>query len=81
MDLRLRGELKATACGPPWIDDGWVIKISGVRSDGKIVTATNELRRVAKDRLRIESVDRIVGEERMPSFTAFAVRKPPAPQN
>ena len=60
------------------VDDGWVIKINGVRTDGTVVTATNELRQVAKDRLRLDSADRIVGEERMPNFTTFAVRKPPA---
>jgi uncharacterized protein (TIGR02246 family) len=63
------------------VDDGWVIKINGVRIDGTVVTATNELKQVAKDRLRLESVDRIVGEERKPNFTTFAVRKPPAAQD
>jgi uncharacterized protein (TIGR02246 family) len=59
------------------VDDSWIVKASGVRSDGKVVTATNEIRQMAKDRLRFESVDRIVGDERLPGFTTFAVRKPP----
>jgi uncharacterized protein (TIGR02246 family) len=63
------------------VDDGWVIKMQGVRIDGKVVTATNEIVQVAKDRLKFTSVDRIVGEERLPSFTAFVVRKPPAAKN
>lgn len=63
------------------VDDSWIIRLKGVRQDGKIVTATNQITQVAKDRLKFESVDRIVGEERMQSFTAFAVRRPPAPKN
>jgi len=63
------------------VGDSWIIKLKGVRQDGKVVTATNEITHVAKDRLKFESVDRIVGEERMPNVTAFAVRKSPAPKN
>jgi uncharacterized protein (TIGR02246 family) len=62
------------------LDNGWVIKAKGVRADGKVVTATNEITRTSKDQLRFESVDRIVGDERFPGFTAIAVRKPPSPK-
>lgn len=61
------------------VDGSWVVKIKGVRADGVTVTATNEIEQLGKDRLRFESVDRIVGEERMPGFQTFVVRKPPTP--
>jgi uncharacterized protein (TIGR02246 family) len=63
------------------VEDSWIVKAKAVRHDGKLVTVTNEITQVAKDRMRFESVDRIVGEERRPNFTAFAVRKAPAPKN
>ena len=59
-------------------DDAWLIKAKGVRADGKVVTMTNQLTKLGKDRYRYDSVDRIAGDERMPDFSAIAVRKPPA---
>jgi uncharacterized protein (TIGR02246 family) len=59
-------------------DDTWIIEVKGVRTDGKVVTVTNQIVKLGKDRFRFDSVDRIVGEERMPDFTAVIVRKPPA---
>jgi uncharacterized protein (TIGR02246 family) len=61
-----------------FVDDAWVIKTKGVRSDGKVVTVTNQLTQLAKDRYRFDSADRIVGDERMPNISVFAVRRPPA---
>jgi uncharacterized protein (TIGR02246 family) len=61
------------------VDDSWVIKGKGVRADGKVVTVTNQLTQLGKDRISFESVDRIVGEERMPNMAAIIVRKPPQP--
>jgi len=63
------------------VGDGWIIEVKGVRSDGKVVTATNQIVQLAKDRFRYESVDRIVGEERLPNFRAIVVRKAPAAKN
>jgi uncharacterized protein (TIGR02246 family) len=60
------------------VDDTWIIEVKGVRPDGKIVTATNQIEQLAKDRFRYASVDRIVGEERLPNFNAIVVRKAPA---
>jgi uncharacterized protein (TIGR02246 family) len=60
------------------VDDSWIIEVRGVRADGKVVTATNEIEQLGKDRFRYESADRIVGEERLPNFTAIVVRKAPA---
>ena len=62
------------------VDDAWVIKAKGVRSDGKIVTATNQLTRTGADRMAFQSVDRIVGEERMPNLAVTVVRKAPQPK-
>jgi uncharacterized protein (TIGR02246 family) len=61
------------------VDDSWVIKGKGVRADGKVVTVTNQLTQLGKDRMSFESVDRIVGEERMPNLAVIVVRKPPPP--
>jgi hypothetical protein len=61
------------------LDDRWVVKVKGVRLDGKVVTATNSIQPLGKDRFRFESADRIVGEELQPNFTTIAVRRPPEP--
>lgn len=60
------------------VDGSWVIKGKGVRSDGKIVTVTNQLTQLDKDRMSFQSVDRIAGEERMPNLSVIVVRKPPS---
>jgi uncharacterized protein (TIGR02246 family) len=62
------------------VDDGWVMRAKGVRSDGKVVTVTNQLTQLGKDRFRFDSADRIVGEERMPNMAIIAVRKAPQPK-
>jgi len=59
------------------VDDTWIIKAKGVRSDGLVVTVTNQLTQLGKDRFRFDSADRVVGEERMPNMSIVAVRKPP----
>ncbi|HEX3314301.1 MAG TPA: hypothetical protein VHR72_05380, partial [Gemmataceae bacterium] len=60
------------------VDGRWVIRVKGVRLDGKTVTATNTIQQLGKDQVRFQSTDRIVGEDSMPDVTAIAVRKPPA---
>jgi uncharacterized protein (TIGR02246 family) len=59
------------------VDDSWVIKAKGVRSDGGIVTVTNQITQLGKDRFLFESADRIVDDERMPNMSVVVVRKPP----
>ncbi len=59
-------------------DDGWTIKMQGVRADGKVVSAANQITRLDKDRMRFDS-ERIVGDERSPAFTSIVVRRPPTP--
>jgi len=59
------------------VDDVWVIKAKGVRSDGKVVTVTNQLTQLAADRFRFDAADRLVGDERLPNVTIISVRRPP----
>lgn len=63
-------------------DDGdrWVIKATGVRSDGKTVSVTNAITILGKDRLLWESFDRTLGGEVVPETGRFTmVRRPPDP--
>jgi len=62
-----------------WADaeDGWIMKAQGVRADGKVVTVTNRLIPLGKDRFRFESADRMVGDEQMPNLSVVVVRRPP----
>jgi uncharacterized protein (TIGR02246 family) len=66
-----------------WTREGnrWIVKMTGVRRDGKIASATNITARVSKDRMTWQSRDRIVGGEKMPDIEEIPIaRKPPAPQ-
>jgi uncharacterized protein (TIGR02246 family) len=65
-----------------WTRDGdtWIVKMTGVRSDGKVASATNSFTRVSKDRIAFESRDRVVGGESMPDSGQIPiVRQPPKP--
>ncbi len=58
--------------------DRWVIKISGVRSDGQSVSLTSAITVLGKDRLRWEMFDRTVGGEAVPDVDRFTlVRRAP----
>ena len=60
--------------------DEWVIKVEGVRQDGKHASATNILKRLGKDRASWQSVDRTLGGVALPGIDEFTlVRKPPEP--
>jgi len=63
-----------------FVDGSWVIQAKGVRNDGKVVTVTNQLTQLGRDRFSLESADRIVGDERMPNMSVIVVRKPPPPK-
>jgi uncharacterized protein (TIGR02246 family) len=62
------------------VDDSWVSQARAVRLDGKVATATNRITRTGDDRMVYQSVDRIVGEERMPNVSVTIVRQPPQPK-
>ncbi len=63
-----------------WTHGGnqWVIKVEGVRQDGKHASATNIITRLGKDRASWQSVDRTIGGAAVPGVDEFTiVRKPP----
>jgi uncharacterized protein (TIGR02246 family) len=58
----------------------WVIKVTGVRSDGQAVSATNAITIFGKDRLLWETYDRTLGGEANPDTDRFTlVRRAPNP--
>jgi len=58
----------------------WIVKATGVRSDGKAASATNIITPVTKDRIGWEAVDRTIGGVAVPGIDEFfVVRKPPEP--
>ena len=60
--------------------DRWVVKGTGVRSDGQSVSYTTAMTPVGKDRLRWEILDRTVDGEAVPGTDRFdLVRRPPNP--
>ncbi len=61
--------------------DQWIIKATGVRSDGRVATATQVLTRISDDELRWKSIDRTRGDEISTDIDeVLMVRKPPAPK-
>jgi uncharacterized protein (TIGR02246 family) len=63
-----------------WTRDGnrWLIKLEGVRQDGKPASATNIVTRLGKDRFSWQSVDRTLGSAAIPGVNEFTVvRRPP----
>lgn len=60
--------------------DAWVIKATGVRSDGTTASATNVLVRTGADGYVWRSTDRVVGNEVVPPIEVKVVRKPPQPK-
>jgi uncharacterized protein (TIGR02246 family) len=62
------------------IGNEWVIKSSGVLSDGRIATATHTLTRLGPHSARWTSVDRTVGDRVVPDRAEYLmVRQPPQP--
>jgi uncharacterized protein (TIGR02246 family) len=58
-------------------DEGWVVKASGVSSDGEAATATNIYARTGPDSFLWTSKDRIEGNELLPTVEVKVVRAPP----
>jgi len=61
-------------------DDIWVIKATGVRSDGTTASSTNMLVPAGKDAYVWRSRDRIVDDEVVPPIEVKVVRKTPRPK-
>jgi uncharacterized protein (TIGR02246 family) len=62
------------------LGDGWVVKMTGVRSDGSTASSTNTYVPLRRDQYQYTSVDRIVGGEHQPDQSTRIVRKPPQPK-
>jgi uncharacterized protein (TIGR02246 family) len=61
--------------------DRWIVKGSGVRSDGQSVSFATAITPLGKDRMRWEILERAVGGEVMPDTDRFdLVRRPPDPE-
>jgi uncharacterized protein (TIGR02246 family) len=62
-------------------DNTWVVKATGVLSDGKIATATHIITLEGKDQVRWRSVDRTLGTKPAADVEEIVlVRKPPKPR-
>jgi uncharacterized protein (TIGR02246 family) len=61
------------------IEEGWIIKNAGTRSDGVAGSSTNYYEIVNKDRVLWKSFDRHVGGEKQPDVEVTLVRRPPVP--
>jgi hypothetical protein len=62
------------------VDGRWIVKVTGVRPDGDVGTATNIYAPADPDSFFLSSVDRIVGDAAAPDVTVKVVRRPPEPK-
>lgn len=60
-------------------DTGWLIKFTGVSSDGSIASATNHIEPIGLDRYVFESADRVLGNLLLNATQVTVVRQPPQP--
>ncbi|MEN6458970.1 MAG: SgcJ/EcaC family oxidoreductase [Thermoguttaceae bacterium] len=59
----------------------WTVKIAGVTRNGKTASGTRIITPLAKDRLTVQTVERVVDNEKMPDGEKILiVRRPPAPK-
>ena len=66
-----------------WTRDGerWIVKLMGVTGDGKSSATTQTYALIGKHRMMMQSVDSILGKEKLPDGEKFlVVRRPPAPK-
>ncbi len=61
------------------VENGWEIKMTGVRADGAAASSTNTYVLDGPDRFVWSSVDRLIGGEQEPDLSVIIVRKPPQP--
>jgi uncharacterized protein (TIGR02246 family) len=59
--------------------DTWIVKSTGVRSDGTSASSTNVFMRTGQDNYSWRSTDRVAGDEVLPDLEVKVVRKPPEP--
>ena len=61
-------------------ENGWLIKFTGVNSEGDQVSATNHIQPLGVNKYVFESVDRVVGNQLMPGLRIQVVKQPPTPK-
>jgi uncharacterized protein (TIGR02246 family) len=61
------------------LDDRWIVKSTGVSSEGDSCSATQTYERKGPDAFFFSVTDRVVGDATPPDFTSHVVRKPPDP--
>jgi uncharacterized protein (TIGR02246 family) len=65
-----------------WVKNGdqWLVKATGVTSDGELATATYIFKPIGKDRVSWKTMHRVVGDRVEPDVEVMMVRKGPAPK-
>ena len=61
------------------VDDRWVVKATGFRSDGQAASATQIVTSLSDGRMEWKMEERLIGDNPLPPITVILVRKPPAP--
>jgi uncharacterized protein (TIGR02246 family) len=61
------------------VDDAWVVKMTGVTSDGESTSATMVYARLSEDAYLWRAVDRVIGDEALSDVEVKVVRRPPEP--
>jgi uncharacterized protein (TIGR02246 family) len=59
--------------------DRWIVKASGVRSDGRSVSTTNAFTPIGRDRILWETLERTIGGEAVPGTDQFYLVRPAPP--
>lgn len=62
-------------------ENGWLLKFTGVNSDGRMASATNHIQPLGISKYVFESVDRVVGNQLMPALRIQVVKQPPQPKS
>lgn len=62
-------------------ENGWLLKFTGVNSDGQLTSATNHIQPLGVSKYVFESVDRVVGNQLMPALKIQVVKQPPQPKS
>jgi uncharacterized protein (TIGR02246 family) len=62
-------------------ENGWLLKFTGVNSDGQLASATNHIQPLGISKYVFESVDRVVGNQLMPALKIQVVKQPPQPKS
>ena len=56
--------------------DSWLVRGTGVTSDGDVAAATYLIKPLAKDRIELKTMHKVVGDTVEADSTAILVRKP-----